>query len=68
MKEIDSAARISLGKTTIKNKSENYNSDEIKNLRQNKRVIKNELKFAQDNISSPKLIHLRYYFKFKTIR
>ena len=51
MKGIDSAARIILGKTTVRNKSKNYNSDEIKNLRQNKRAIKNELKFAQDNRS-----------------
>ena len=49
MKSIDVAARISLGKTTIKVRTEKYDTDEIKILRAEKRSIKNELKMYRSD-------------------
>ena len=53
-KAIDAAARISLGKTTLKNTSKRYVSDEIKRLRHEKKMIQHELKSGTCN--RPELI------------
>ena len=47
-KKIDAAARMSIGKTTIKNKSRTYDSEEIKRLRVEKRQLKKSLAFTND--------------------
>ena len=51
-KKIDAAARMSIGKTTIKNKKRAHNSEEIKLLRIEKRQLKKSLACTNDKVTA----------------